>query len=367
MSDIRLAARQWATRPDDERFTSLEDLAAAVTRRQERSVVFDLPLPQLADRIAATDSDGDVVLSLDSRTKAAFEHWAFGQACQRAAVPAGYLRRLPASLATLNLQWCMKHPPEAYDVATRVMVAAPGDGRGRGSVRAFTSTTYGRIWDLDVVQAVMQANSGGNWTIPAASYAATDPRRATTLYASDRDVWLFLVDVTRPIEVPGEGPLFRGFIVWNSEVGKTTFGLMAFVYQRVCDNRIIWGADDIASLRIRHTSGGPGRFIREAVPALQAYVEGSDRSLVAGIEAAKRVVVAESQEDAQQWLESKGFSRIAARLGLGLAEQDGRATDRLSLWDAQWAMTRYAQGISHTDGRVEVEQQAGRLLDGVAL
>jgi len=45
----------------------------------------------------------------------------------------------------------------------------------------------------------------------------------TTLYASDRDVFLFLVDDTHPIEagkLPNGDPdlYFRGFYCWNSEV-----------------------------------------------------------------------------------------------------------------------------------------------------
>src|SRR3546814_4893333 len=47
-------------------------------------------------------------------------------------------------------------------------------------------------------------------------------RDTTTLYASDRDVFLFLVDDTHPIEAGqlpnGEPALyFRGFYRWNSE------------------------------------------------------------------------------------------------------------------------------------------------------
>jgi hypothetical protein len=31
--------------------------------------------------------------------------------------------------------------------------------------------------------------------------------------------------------------------VWNSEVGKTTLGAGFFLFDYVCCNRIIWGAD----------------------------------------------------------------------------------------------------------------------------
>ena len=90
----------------------------------------------------------------------------------------------------------------------------------------------------------------GNWQVPAASYADANPKRATTLYGSDRDVFIFLVDPDNPIE-HGEDTLFRGFYTWNSEVGAATFGLATFLYRFVCDNRIIWGAQDFKELRIQ--------------------------------------------------------------------------------------------------------------------
>ncbi len=65
----------------------------------------------------------------------------------------------------------------------------------------------------------------------------------TTLYASDRDVFLFLVDDTNPIEagrLPDGSPdvYFRGFYCWNSEVGSKTLGIASFYLRAVCMNRI---------------------------------------------------------------------------------------------------------------------------------
>jgi hypothetical protein len=59
--------------------------------------------------------------------------------------------------------------------------------------------TSGRIWDSQVVAAVERVNEDGRWQIPAASYQARNPKRATTLYASDRDVFIFLVDPNNPV------------------------------------------------------------------------------------------------------------------------------------------------------------------------
>src|SRR3546814_13777575 len=68
-------------------------------------------------------------------------------------------------------------------------------------------------------------------------------RDTTTLYASDRDVFLFLVDDTHPIEAGklpnGEPDLyFRGFYSWNSEVGAKTLGMATFYLRRSEERRV---------------------------------------------------------------------------------------------------------------------------------
>src|SRR4029077_3736004 len=100
----------------------------------------------------------------------------------------------------------------------------------------------------------------------------------TPLFASDRDMFVFLADEDRRIEVPDRrngsgGSMARGvfvldseggdktpglgFFVWNSEVGDKTLGLGFFLFDYVCCNRIVWGADQYTEVRIRHTKGAP--------------------------------------------------------------------------------------------------------------
>ena len=61
----------------------------------------------------------------------------------------------------------------------------------------------------------------------------------TTLFASDRDMFVFLADEDNRIEIPNRragkfGSFARGFFVWNSEVGKTTLGAGFFLFDYVC-------------------------------------------------------------------------------------------------------------------------------------
>ena len=135
------------------------------------------------------------------------------------------LRQLPAALAGINLQYGLtNHRAE--------QVKSLETKTGRLQLRAMTGPEYGRIYDHELVSAVMNIAGDGTgdtrWKVPGVldwSTGRHNPfvevtRDSTTLYASDRDVFLFLVDDTHPIEagrLPDGSPdlYFRGFYCWN--------------------------------------------------------------------------------------------------------------------------------------------------------
>lgn len=360
MSNITTASREWATRPDDQRFLSLDELAAKVSQRKNESWTA-APLTETLRVIPQAD-DGLALAVYDptaGRTRELFPtHNAFNQLSQYASAPAAYLRSLPSQLAAINLQWGLEHSAKREDAL--VLAQSNGDHK----LRAMTSTSYGRIWDIDVVNAVRQCNTDGRWVVPAASYTTTNPRRATTLYASDKDVFIFLVDPENAVEVDGE-TLFRGFYTWNSEVGCATFGVTTFLYRYVCDNRIIWGATDVKELRIRHTGGAPERFAYEGEKMLKRYAEESTAGIVAGIRAAKNTdVPVKKDQSVADWLRTRGFSKGEAEGSVSAAvAEEGRAR---SFWDIVNGVTAYARSFPNSDTRIELEQKAGKIMEMVA-
>jgi hypothetical protein len=370
MAEIMTASKEWASRPDDQRYLTLEALKQSVEQRKNESwtnamttdkmhVTFDDDAGTLGLQVPRTGVIGELEL--------APTNWAFGQLAGYAGAPTKYLReKLPPSLAAMCLQWGLDNNP----VRDQALVLAQSNGHHQ--VRSLTSTSYGRIWDIDVVKGVERCNANGNWKVPAASYQGANPKRATTLYASDRDVFIFLVDPDHPIEVAGD-VLFRGFFVSNSEVGSATFSLTTFLYRYVCDNRIVWGATEVKELKIRHIGGALERFQEEGVKALAEYANASPRDLVGAIQAAKAKEVevkpkdssTKSRKDAvAEWLQKRGFTKKQATESVTRAEEEeGRAA---SVWDLVNGATAYARSISHTDERVAVEKLAGKLMDTVA-
>lgn len=356
-NNIFAASEQWASRPDDQRFLSLADLRASVEQRKSESWTATPRVSDLRTHIENGQLELEVFdPTIGARRLLTPTHWGFNQLAQHANAPASYLRRLPRELAAINLQYGL----ERDNLRSDTLVLAQSNGHNQ--LRALTSQSYGRIWDLEVVQAVERVNQDGRWQIPAASYATSNPKRATTLYASDRDVFIFLVDPSNPIEV-GDEKLFRGFYTWNSEVGAGTFGLTTFLYRYVCDNRIIWGATDVRELRIRHTGGAPERFAYEGAKYLAEYANESTREVAATIKAAQAFEIpkAAEKDGVSNWLKQRGFTDALAKSAVAAAvAEEGQARN---LWDIVNGITAHARTIPNTDARVSVETQAGKLLN----
>jgi hypothetical protein len=354
MHVISTVSRQWAIRPSDQRFVSLDDLAAHVERRR----VTSRTQFEMADRLRLSTDGTSLVIGDHERPYGELNHWAFGQLCAMAGASSSYLRTLPAAIAEIPLQWSLETNTERR--IAQLLVRGNADEPGAlSTVGAFTSETYGRIWDAEVVQAIRE-HIGPNWKVPGASYASRDPKRATTLYASDRDVFLFLVDESRPIEV-GSEKLFRGFYAWNSEVGSTIFGLATFLYRHVCDNRNIWGPANFSEIRIRHTAGAPRRFMRQAVPILNEYVNAGTAETVATVKAAQSKELGKDKASVVAWLRARKFTLEEASEAYDSAERD--ALNPRSLWGVVQGLTHNAHEIKHANDRVDVERRAGRLLD----
>lgn len=354
MNDMSLNA-QWRNRPADQRFLSVEELHASVKARRAQSTTAlraprDLrviPRQEGGLQVRTSVLGGEKVLDVN--------HWSFGQLAGLASAPAGYLRRIDPQLAAINVQWGLEHNPQRDEALLYL-------NDETNVLQASTSPTYGRIYDVDVVEAVQQVNHDGRWVIPSATYQARDPRKASTLYASDRDVWMFLCDPKNPIDVDGD-VLFRGFMVWNSEVGSTTFGIKTFLYRRVCDNRIIWGMQGAKELTIRHTGGAPDRFRNEGEAMLLEYANSSAHELEVAIGKAKDLDLAKNDNDMQEWLQNRGFAPSTAIAAVETANaEEGKAR---SLWDIVQGLTAHARKMTHTDERVELETKAGRLLNMV--
>lgn len=361
---------QWFSRPDDERFLSIADL---YNHTLETAQASDVATANVADLrvVASADQPDALRLRLEDGRDVRPTNWSFGQLCSMVKAPAGYLRSLPAAIAGINLQYGVTN------YRGELMKTYQGKGKD-GELRAVTSATYGRIYDHELVGAVKSLCDRDsrwkvpgviNWTNQTYNPNAVVTRESTTLFASDRDVFLFLVDDRNPIEIgkldDGSPDLvFRGFYAWNSEVGAKSFGLAAFYLRGVCQNRNLWGVEGYKEFTFRHSKGAPARFVREAGRQLQQFADGGTQKVIAGVTAAKAAIVAKDDGEAAEYLGKQGFSQAKANEIVARVLQEEHRPAR-SIWDLVQGITAVARGEGHQDARIDMERQAGKLLDKI--
>lgn len=354
--ELTKASRQWATRPADERFVNLIDLRDACERyrQQSRATV-------VSSRRLQVKPAGDGGLAVHGPNGHGFEptNWAFSQLASRVGAPGSYLRTLPPEMAADCLNYGLL-TREVEDLGVLL------HRNGSSDLAAVTGPAYGRIWDADIASMLVDRfgdGVSGHWRQPGEFGERVEITKANcTLYASDRDMFVFLADEDRRIEVPGRragmmGTFARGFFVWNSQVGKTTFGAAFFLFDYACCNRIVWGAREYQEVKIRHTASAPDKWLDQVVPVLSSYSEASAAPIKEAIEAAQAQKV---KDDLDAFLRNRFGAGMVARIKAAHEADEGRPIE--TRWDVVVGATAAARGIEHQDHRVKVERLAGELL-----
>jgi hypothetical protein len=359
------ASEEWWKRPDDERYLTLDHLYASTRARADGSEARTILNDSLLVRGSA-EAGGELYLEHDDLGTLDPTHWSLGQLATISHTPAKWIREVAPvptgpAIAAHAINLGLRRLAERAEVQVMKLPTMPG--LDTGTLRCIVGPEYGRIYDHEVVRAVIDVNEDGRWHVPAASYQAKNPKRATTLYASDRDVFIFLVDEKNPVSVHVAGAvrnLFRGFMVWNSEVGHHKFGFMTFLYDYVCDNRMVWGAREVKEVSIKHTKNAPDRFAREVRPMLRAYAEASVVDVESQLERATRKKVGSSDTEVMDWLRRHEFTKKEGEAIMRTAkvEEGGART----VWELVNGGTALARAIPHNDDRVLMEKRVSGLL-----
>ena len=380
-SEAGLIHSNWANRPADEKFLSLEELR---TFKQNDFNLMSADILNVRNLHINGDLDQDDIkqgkITLEFRDQNNQEHqafptnWSFGQVSSLAGAPAGYLRDLPAPLAADCVKWGLLNNRNKELVKTYKS--------NKGQLRAFTGSDYGRIADWEIVAAAQELTRGTSFKIPGAitgsdgGMAVYDPhlpvtKETTTLYASDRDVFMFLVDDLNPIEIGklknGEPDLmFRGFYISNSEVGAKSCKIATMYMRGICCNRFAWGVEDFSEMTIRHTKFAAERFSEEAQPALRSFSNGSTTKMLDGVQAAQDAQIAKDEEEALKFLQKR--VGLSARMAKAAYSRHTEEEDKpmKTIWDVSNAITAIARDIPHQDNRLDLERKAGQILDTVA-
>lgn len=386
--NLMRAHREWANRPADERFWSVQDLILHQRRIESRSRALLVDY----NNVEVIDQGEDLALIIPGASSAAtFSNWSFSQFARKAGAPADYLSKLPARLA----RECLNEGLARRGDDTGMFLVSEDDGAV--TLRASLSEEFGAVKSSELALRAQELIDRG-WSIPPARPCGNgDPRvRIATeddvsryasrsvlsikvgdaispagVYASDRDMFLIMNDESRPVHNPADPtrPLFRGLMLWNSDVGARSFGMTAFLYDVICGNHIVWGAQNVIEFRTYHRGSDAERraFQRLAVVAME-YSASSASELETAIAGSQQRLIASNVEEIPDLIMAKKqlapvLSKRIIRDAVEVAATSGRYGDPRSPWGVAQGLTELSQKLPNTNDRHEIDRAAGKILD----
>lgn len=387
MAHLLDASNQWASRPADERFASLQEMHDVCRNYRASAAESTVRFDGLRVTVHQPDESkpADLRLTGASGDGAAFTNWSFGQLARRAGAPPDYLGKLPAPLAAECLNTGLRtigHDGGAVD--SRALFHR----NGALVVRAFTSDRYSRIWNADITSRLLDLQADG-WQVPPARPAidgqpgarvatAEDCLRLSGnsglsikpgdmiapagLYASAHDCFVFMVNESARIDDGSAGGLGRGFFVSNSEVGAASFRLLEFYYRYVCGNHIVWDASNVREFKLRHVGSAAEVFDGRMVAELRRYADQSTGDALGKIAAAKRFTFGESKDKVLDFLFQKGIlPRRTLDAAYTACEQTEPDLNPRSAWGMMQGITHISQREPFADKRAAIDAAAGRV------
>jgi hypothetical protein len=381
------AHRQWAERPNDERFWNVPDMLRAVhatrTMSKEYSGIDAADITAIPLPVAGYDSPDLAITGQKNNKPVRLTHWSFSQLCRYADAPADYMRRLPANLAAE----CINNGMQQYKGEKTQMLFHRHPDTGV-TLRALT-TAYSRLWNDDVLRAITPVLDHG-WMTPPARPVRDDPRarQATAAdivpgqdafglsvrvgdliapagcYASDRDMFVFLVNPERTIDLDGDA-MMRGVFLWNSEVGAGSFRVQAFYLEAVCGNHIVWNAKGVKNVRIVHKGNNFANFryrLSGTLNTLRALPTVEETSMVA---AAKRHVLGKDKPETIETVRkviNLPVSMCEIAYDTAVRFEHTAKAPPTSAWGFVHGLTRYSQTVPYADKRNDIDEAGGKLL-----
>jgi hypothetical protein len=182
------------------------------------------------------------------------------------------------------------------------------------------------------------------------------------LYASDHDMFAFIMDPEKVIVDPTGNALRRGFIAGNSEVGAGSLWFLSFLFRDLCGNHIIWGAEGVVEVRLRHVGSIASRWAG-AFAKIRSYMDGAGsldearmREMTVQIAGTKAEVL-----DKLFGIKSLGLSRKALEASYDAVRPDEDGDPR-TVWGMAQGITRESQAQPFAEDRHAMDRAAGRLM-----
>lgn len=337
MTTLKQAHRELFRRSPDEQFATLEELVSHCREvRSSSSELWHPPgllMPQVADRSMQLHIGGDGAFGLN--------HWSFGQMCGLCGVSRETINALSAETASRALQETKPSRSKPLQILVTDEL-----------VRAIHGTQYSRLFNVDLLEAVLEAAPNFDPPQKAAS-------GGTGLYCGEQDLFAFLIDPAGWTEISGEA-FAPGFFIYNSEVGRRSLGVQTFWFQAVCSNHLVWDPIEVVDFNRRHTGDIVASLteIRRIVENLSNKRDERKDGFVHAIKKAMQSTVGDSDE-ATKFLGKNGINRALTKKAV---EQIGAAKKPFTIFALVDALTRLTQQVKHVGDRTEADAKVSRLL-----
>jgi hypothetical protein len=347
----------WRARPADEQFSSVSDMIVQSKQRAERSKVEVVPTSGILFN-EHVQQDDDLFLSVPGSYQFGTDkleptNWAFGQLCSKAGVQRPWANgKSHPMIISAALNWGMNFERggsgqwQRKGENLKLMVRD-------SQIRAATGPDYGRVYDYEVGDALMNVLPNG--------WITANDTNGSAVYSSDRDMFIFMISEEGLTLKDNSGVIRdfqRGFMISQSEVGYKSITAKTFLYDGYCTNRTIWGINNLHQMSVRHTKNAPTRFARELMPFVQAYLQSSPADEQRVLDTANNMHL----DNPDAWLRAKGFTAGAVKNIMAQAAADTGGDKPETLLEVVNAGTAYARQIPHTDNRLKFETQVSNLL-----
>ncbi len=396
--NIMAAHNQWANRKEDERFWTPDDMMASaeVCRKESTEVTctrsdinFDAP-------------DDDTLRGFVGDVEVEMTNFAFKRMCGVLDAPIDSLigKVSAKTIAQILNERADRSDEEHSDddgVTSEIKALIRKDEtNSRITLRTITSDKYARLFDMGMkplfdqckalgyrippCRPMISGQSGirkatadevGIWGRGGVQVCEGDDIAPGNVYRSDRNSFVLMAHPDMAKDDGFGNSLIPFLIVWNSEVGERSFGMMTGTMQGVCGNACLWGCEDVVTTKYKHMGKIHDKFtgaweaLRQTGP-----IPVPDRLIhVMGIMAKDRLGADADTVVSTLYKQriSPALTQRVIRAAIENAEQhrtdDG---DPYTLLGVTNALTRYSQTLPNTDSRLNIDQAVAMIYDRVA-
>ncbi len=381
MPDLMTSASgQLMNRPDEEHFPDLPALVADAAAQKDRARtvhVDDSGVLFVADA-------GGIVADLGGGNETRLSHYGRTQLGSLTGLPIRVQDRLTPRTLAAALNETMPRDHNGEDARSWLL---EDNGGTFPKARAIVTQKYERLWDADLYREAGRWLPEGwepafpelhvlGWGSDTEDRSNIRGNSKPALFRSDRDSFAFFHG---PREEDGGtfGGLRPGLMLWNSEVGASSFGWRRFYFRAMCANFLIWDATATKERRSRHTRQVQriyGILRRElqriACPMTTAELDAFQRATVAPFATWEKDEKTTRENAAQKLYAMRGVNvtqtQAAAAIKAAAEEERNASPDAagawLSSWDVANGLTWTAKAQGYAKDRSALQAAAGAVL-----